>query len=279
MTMEEYYEYSNIAFRIFNFMNGKINRLNSQCTFQIDMYDRINGIYANIRYPNNVTLYIGNIIDSWDDKYSTIMNKRDYIGTMICWAMAHELHHADQLISMLQYNANPTYKLSVEGDVERASYNWVSNNRRDLSQIGGFAIIIEQLDSNNLPDAEDCNYRKASIKEFYKQTIANIIIRDFDLFNKLKIFTDDTLVDDIILNFEDIDRIVIKSNGSYLKENINIFCDLAYRWAGYYDRYLIDVRADFATSEGRYIAFVTFKFSNRLVKPMIFKDNSIYGGI
>lgn len=279
MTMEEYYEYSGIANKIFSFMNGKINRMNSQCTFQIEMYDYITGIYANIRYPNNITLYIGTIIDSWKDIYSRVMNKRDYVCTMICWALSHELHHADQLISMLMYNANPSYKLSVEGDVERASYNWVSNNRKDLSCIGNFTVIIESLDSANLPSIENCNYKKASIKEFYQQTIANIIIRDFDLFNKLRIFTDDTLVDDIILNFEDIDTIVIKSNGSYLRENINIFCDLVYKWAGYYDRYLIDVRADFTTSEGRNIALVTFRFSNRLVKPMIFKDNSIYGGI
>lgn len=279
MTMEEYYEYSNIAIRVFNFMNGKINRLNSNCSFQVEMYDKVTNTYANIRYPNSITIYIGTIIDSWRDIYGRVLSKKDYIGTMICWALCHELHHADQLISMLMYNSNQNYKLSVEGDVERASYNWVRNNSKDLSQLGGFNIVIDDLSSENLPALENCNYKKASVKEFYQQTIANIIIRDFDLFNKIKVFTIDSLVDDIILNFADEDKLVIKSNGIYLAENVNIFCDLAYKWAGYYDRYLIDVRVDFATINGRETALVNFKFSNQLVKPMVFKDNSIYGGI
>lgn len=280
MNTDEFREYSEMAKRIFFFMNKKINRLNSNCVLYIDMYDYITGTYANIRYPNNITIFIGTIIDSWKDEYSILMNRRDYIGTIMSWALAHELHHADQLISMIQYNNNYDYKMSVEGDVERASYNWIDINRADLSSIGGFNVVIEYLDSQNLPDTKNCNYRKASVKEYYQQTIANIIIRDFDLFNKIGVFTNDELVDDIVLVFGNRDYVVIKSFGRYLPENINTFSNLAYKWAGFFDMYSIEVKAEFFTSkEGRKAASIKFDFSNQLIKPMLFKDINAYGGL
>lgn len=289
MTLEEYQEYSIIANKLFAYMNGKINRLNSNCVLYIDMYDLIHNTYANIRYPNNIFLHLGTIIDSYTKEIAQYVEKRDYIGTVMAWAMAHELHHADQLISMLQYNNNPAYKSAIEGDVERASYNWVYNNRADLESIGGFEVIIRSLSSASLPDEKDCNYRKASIKQYYLQTIANIILRDFNLFNKLTVFSSNELdeVDNIVLCFapagigDDVirnmrttdaaDFISIKENGEYLAENINAFSNLAYKWAGYFDTYTIRASVQCSKlSNDSTLAVVAFEFSNRTINPMIF---------
>lgn len=269
MTFEEYHYYSDITIKLFDYMNGNINKMNSQCQLYIDMYDYINGTYANIRYPNFIFIHIGTIIDSWDDDWIQYMGKQNYIVSCIAWALSHELHHADQLLSMIQYNTNPYYKKSVEGDVERASYDWVANHSKEIYNITGIKIVIRDIDSPSLPDKG--NYRKASISQFYKQTIANIIIRDLDLFNKLKVFTDDSICDDIVLNFNKTDSVVIKTYGEYIGENINLFSSLAYKYAGYYDVYHISVFIDMSKIDGRNIATVDFTITDSFIKPMIFK--------
>lgn len=269
MTFEEYHYYSDIAKKLFDYMNGNINRMNSRCELYIGMYDYVHNTYANIRYPNFIVVHVGTIIDSWDDSWSQYMDKSSYIASCIAWAISHELHHADQLISMLQYNRNEAYKRSVEGDVERASYDWVASHSREISRLIGIQIVIRDIDSPSLPSKG--NYTKASVEQFYKQTIANIVIRDMDLFNKLGVFTTDNC-DDIVLNFNNTDKVVIKSNGEYLPENINIFSELAYKYAGYYDVYHINVTAKITTGlSGRDTAVVSFMITDNLIRPMIFK--------
>lgn len=269
MTNQEYHFYSDIAIKIFNYMNGNINKMNSQCQLYIDMYDLVNGTYANIRYPNFIFIHIGTIVDSWDNDWDEYMNKSSYIASCIAWALSHELHHADQLISMLQYNRNPEYKKSVEGDVERASYDWVASHSKEISNLIGIQIVIRDIDSPSLPSRG--NYTRASVAQFYKQTIANIIIRDLDLFNKLIVFTDDNSCDDIVLNFNNTDTVVIKTNGNYSPENINLFSSLAYKYAGYFDLYHISAVSNISEINGRKIATVEFMITDNLIKPMIFK--------
>ena len=272
LTINEFHEYSEIAKRVFAFMNGKINILNNRCSISIEMYDFLNKTYANIRYPNNITIYIGTIIDSWIPSWEIYLNKKDYIGTCIAWALSHELHHADQLISMVQYNRNSSYKTSVEEAVELASYNWVNINKIELSQVGGFNVIIDKLDSNTLPKNKKCDYRKATVKEYYLQTIANVLLRDLDVFVKLRAFTNDEEADDIILCFSDHDKIIIKENGEYLIENVNRFSNLVYIWAGYYDTYSVAASTTFMQSGNKTIAYVRFDFSDRLINGMVFKE-------
>lgn len=271
MTVEEYRKYSDITVRLFNYMNGRINQLNNNCILNIDPYDLITGTYGNIKYPNIIFIHVGTVVDGWNDEWSIYINKDDYIGSCLAWAISHELHHADQLISMIMYNRNAEYKSKVEGDVERASYDWVANHAKELSQVGGFNVLMNRLQSNTLP--ESGNYTKANAKQFYLQTIANVIIRDLDLYEQLKVFTNDDLCSDMILVFNSIDTIVIKSNGKFLDENIVPFSRLAYEYCGQYNMYHIYVDVSLAyNSIGRCIATVQFKISDPLIYPMTFKE-------
>lgn len=270
MTVQEYNEYSNITINLFNYMNGRINQLNSNCFLQIDPYDLLYNTYGNIKYPNVIFIHVGTIVDTWKDDWSIYMSKRDYIGSCIAWAISHELHHADQLISMVMYNRNTEYKNEMESDVERASYDWVLNHSKELSQIGGFNVLINKLESNTLPEIG--HYTKASVKEFYLQTIANIIIRDLDLFDSLRVFTNDNMCDDMILIFNNIDTIVIKSNGKFLSENIIPFSKLVYEYCSKYNIYHIYVDISFSyNNTGRCMATVEFKITNQIIYPMQFK--------
>lgn len=271
MTVEDYYKYSDMVVRLFNYMNGRINQINNNCFLIIDPYDFINNAYGNIRYPNLVLIHVGTVVDDWQDEWSKFINKDDYIGSCLAWAISHELHHVDQLISMIMYNRNSAYRNQMEADVERASYDWVVNHAKEISQIGGFNVLMHKLHSTALPKSG--NYIKANAKQFYLQTIANIIIRDLDLYEGLRVFTNDDMCNDMILVFNSIDTIVIKSNGRFLDENIVPFSKLVYEHCSKYNKYHVYVDVIFSTNSlGRRIATVQFTISDPVIYPMVFKE-------
>ena len=75
MTIQEFNYYSDIVTKLFNYMNGKINKLNTNCQLFIDSYDRITNIFAEIKFPSYIHIRIGNIVDSWNDEWSQYMSK------------------------------------------------------------------------------------------------------------------------------------------------------------------------------------------------------------
>ena len=274
MTNFEYNFYSTIAKRLFDHMNGRINKMNGNCYLYIDMYDNIRNTYATIRYPNHIFLHVGNIVDSWKDEWSGLIKKEEYICTVLAWAIAHELFHADQAIQMVRYLSNNAYKEDKENDVQRISYDWVCDNQYHLSRLIGIRIDMEAITSDALPD--EGHYRKASPAEFYKQTIANTVLKDLQLFNKLIFFTDDSAVSDIVLIFnkkgsQDRDMITIKSFGRYLDENIREFSDLVYKYFAYYDVYVVNINTDTIYKENRSVAVVDLQVEDPYFYPMMFK--------
>ena len=274
MTIQEYHYYTDIACKLFKYMNGRVNRINPNCDLRIEMYDFISNTFGNIKFPNHVTIHIGTIIDSWDEKWCIVtgMTRHDFICTCIAWAISHELHHADQLLSTIQYSRNEEYRNKIEGDVERASYEWVKRNSKQLSKIGGFRVVISSLDSDTLPDPADANYTRASIREFYLQTLANIVFRDFESYAKITALSDESKASDVQITFNKTDSVVIKSNWSYLAENINRFSDLVYKYAGFYDRYRITAETSVTKIEGdRDLVTVDILIRNPLFNPMVFE--------
>lgn len=270
MTHDEFTKYKNIAINVFNYMNGTVNVLNKSCIIDIDAYDNVYQTYGNIRFPNHIYIHIGTIVDSWDDMWSVAMKKDEYVVSCICWAICHELHHADQLISMIRYNQSEAYKNDMEIAVDHASYYWVMNHSIDLRRITGVNIKIGELTSSNIEDVSSSPYRKAKAKEFYLQTIANTILRDINLFSSLKIFTDDKLCDDIILVFNDYDSVIIKSGGNYIESNIPYFSQLAYKWAGMFDSYRVKATVNPMTGDnGRIVMIVNFHIEDMCIYPII----------
>lgn len=269
MTIEEYRYYSYMTKVLFEYMNGRINKLNNNCILDIQMYDPGYKRFGTIRYPCYIVIYVGDIVDSWQDEWGKVLNKNDYIGSCIAWAVAHELFHADQQISMLQYNANPIYKQQVENDVERSSYDWVKRHAKAIELRGKFKVKLGLISSPTLVPPRFCNYHQASVKEFYLQTIMNIIIRDSNLFYKFEAFTNDNYCESIILNFADEEKIIIKFGGEYLKDSIPYFSSLAFRYAGYYDRYGIRVSAELKELPDKtHISEIKFDFINRMIHPI-----------
>lgn len=270
MTIEEYKYYSDMAIRLFNFMNNRINKLNKDCFLEIEMYDLATDTFGNIRYPKVICLYVGSIIDKWNDEWDTYINKEDYIGTCMAIAIAHELHHADQYIAMMRYKHDDLYRKAIEDDVNRAAYEYVFINRDALSKVGGFNIIISDLRIQNLPS--EGHYRSASTREFYLQTIENIIIRDKNLYEKVKPFLIDSSVDRVFIRFNMAEYIVIKNNKRFLRNSISAFSTLVYRYAGYFDGYSVRVEASRNDVDGCVVSTIDFIISNQSVNGLIFKQ-------
>lgn len=270
MTVEEYVVYSEKARQIFSYLNGRVNIVNKYCTLVTDSYDYVNMTFGNIRYPSSVIVHIGNIVDEWNSQYEPYMKKYDFVCSVITWAITHELFHADQAISMLRYNIDEEYRISIEGDVEKSSYDWVLSHSMEISQVCGFNVIIAMLTSNNLPEMS--NYAKVTVKDYYLQTIANIVIRDIAYFQALQVFTNDSMCNDMILMFNDMDSVVIKSNDTFLRENIEHFVHLVSKYCTIYNRYNIGVDVIFGTNNmGRKTATVKFNISEGLITPLLFK--------
>lgn len=235
----EYIEFENYAAytrMLFIYMNGRINVLNNNCNLEIG-YIGENYRYGAIRYPNHITIYIGSILSTWNDKWTKIVSKKDYVMTCVALAIAHELHHADQLISMLNYNDDINYRKRVEGDVERASYDWVVKNAKTLETVGNFKVVLDCLSFSTLPKTG--HYKKASIKELYLQIIKNVLFKNPELYRLFKIFENDKLADDIIIFFNEQEQVMIKRDGTYMIENLSLFSNLVFKYASYFDRYSI----------------------------------------
>ena len=268
MTVEEYMIYSDKAREIFAYLNGRVNILNNNCVLSTDCYDYVNKTYGNIRFPSNIIVHIGNIVDEWDPQYSKYFSKYDFICTIITWTITHELSHADQDISMLRYNKDEQYRMSVEQDVEKSSYDWVDAHSADISLACGFNVIIKMLTSNSIADIS--NYTRACVKGYYLQTIANVIIRDMDYFLGLQVFTNDSMCSDMILIFNDTESVVVKSNDNFLRENIGLFSSLVSKYCTIYNRYNIGIDISFGTnSMGRRTATVNFNISNGIITPLV----------
>lgn len=268
MTSQEYVYYSNLSQKLFNYMNGKINNLNYNCTLSIYPYDyRTTTRYAEHRFPSDITLFIGNMVDSWNETWSMYISRNSYIDTMIAWSIAHELHHADQLISTINYNSNPEYRNRMESDVETASHHWLQIFQDDINKTIGTEININVLTAANLSNKN--NYLKANAKEFYLQIIANIILKDFDLFRALGVFTNDNLASNIILSFNSIDSVMIKNNGEFIASNIPLFNKLVMKHCVSYDRYSIYVDVSFGYNNSNVCtATVEITIEDKMIYPL-----------
>lgn len=268
MTVEEYMIYSDKAREIFAYLNGRVNILNNNCVLSTDCYDYANRTYGNIVFPSNIIVHVGNIVDEWDIQYTKYFTKHDFICTLIAWTIAHELHHADQDISMIKYNKDEQYRKSIEQDVEKTSYDWVDMHSAEISSACGFNVVIKMLTSNSFVDFS--NYTRAGTKAYYLQTIANVVIRDIDYFFGLHVFTNDNMCSDMIIVFNDTDSVVIKSNDNFLRENIGLFSSLVAKYCTIYNKYNIGIDISFGTnSMNRRTATVNFNISNGVIVPLV----------
>lgn len=284
MTQKEFEVYSKVAQAFFDLMNGDINR-RVNATFSIEPYNLHSKIlgraYAETRYPNCVTIYIGDILGTYEESWSNRISKYDFTCVSIAMTIAHELFHIEQKIDLLIYKHKQCrydkYSTDIENATDRMAYDYVRFHINDFAYVAQFdPKSIDMLDMRYCINNVD--YRSASTKEMYMQTLRNVILRDEEFFEN--IMRDEDKYQSILVNFESKDKgscrvsfdgsksILIKANGKYLEEYLDEFCRAAYYYAGFYDKYKV----------GAYIEECYYEETGpSLIIDLVFKDRFVEG--
>lgn len=270
MTLSEYSAYSNITRSIFNYMNGKINPYNI-CKLNIATYS-VKGYNGFIKYPNSITIYIGTILDSWDDKYfDQGLNKIDFCCTYIAWVVAHELFHSEQSLNMFNYSNNTNYRTIHENDVNRISWNWVNDHKEEISRLFDFNCIIKDLTVDNLP--KESNYAKvSSLKEFYLQNIINIGSSAYcDLTNKIIEAMDKyrNIAFEVNLADKFCRGVWIKRDNEFLLDSLQAFTAIINDFCSPYSTFKIQHKISVLQNDES-TAFIEINIADPVIEPMEF---------
>lgn len=264
--------YSNLANRIFNYMNGKINIINYPCILNIQCKDCVNNNLGTIQFPNLITIYLEEISDIYTENISKYIDRESLISSMIAWTISHELHHAEQLINLCKYRNDIDYRNKIEEDVQIASYLWVKNHKDEISQLFNFNCIIDNLSAENLVQTNK-DYKQAELKDFYIQGILYLLMKLDNSEEYLNIINSN---DNIFIHFynqNNTDSVCIKKNGKYIRENLNKFNILVYNNATKFHNYKYNIRFyNVIDSNGIYKLCISFTVFNTMINLMDFKE-------
>ena len=270
MTLSEYSAYSNITRNIFNYMNGRINPYNI-CKLNIATYS-VNGYNGFIKYPNLITIYIGTILDGWENEYlDQGINKIDFCCTYIAWVVAHELFHSEQTMNVFNYSNNIEYKNIRENDVNRISWNWVNDHKEEISKLFDFNCIIGSLTISDLPK-ETAYAKVSSLKEFYLQNILNIGGTVYcDLTAKITEAMDKykNIGFEVNLCNKFCRGVWIKENNEFLLDSIKPFTDIIDEFCSPYSTFKIQRKISVLDNDES-TAFIEINIADPVIEPMQF---------
>ena len=172
MTTEEFTYYSNIARRMFDFMNGKINPINI-CHLEIALYGNHPRMFGDFRNPNRIRLFMENIINDWKPEFydNYKVTHYDYTCNLIALTICHELFHSEQVLDGIRYSDDKEYYDSIETAVKIEALNWIENS--SIDKVFHFEICIEDF-------GKDVPYEYQQLDEidgFYYQILVNGVER------------------------------------------------------------------------------------------------------
>ena len=198
--------YTPKAYAVFEYLNGRINRRN-RCHLNVRLF--ANNDYANFRFPNEITLFLGSIIDHYFDRMSPTMQKNDNVVMSItALTIAHELYHSDQIIDAYTYKQDEGYRTNVEDSAEYSAERYCFRNRDAFKQLFGFDYLI-----GNGPK-DGYHYERASIMDYLRQiflgTFKNVSAAD----EFMQMINDNDSLAIIVSEHGNwIDHLIIKADG------------------------------------------------------------------
>lgn len=169
---------------IFNYFNGRINRINSNVQLVIDYYDYINRNYGCFISPNIIYIYIGEIVEGSYRFFNCI--NHDAIVTEIIVSCIHELVHAEQALDNSMYKKDTSYKTQLELHAELVSFDYIIRNREELEYLFSFHVnfgidnipgmILQNINYNTYTSVftnNDSLNKFAEIEQMYLQIFKN----------------------------------------------------------------------------------------------------------
>ncbi len=165
MMYDKIQKYIDLSNKIFQCLNGEVNKVNSNIQFIISPSD--SDIFGEMKNHIVLKLYIYKIISSSYKNDLTIKNN-------ILFTIIHELFHADQRMCLLEYQNNEDYSSMVEVQVNFMTTIYMINNRVILEELFGFKILVYNL-KKFLDELQKSNggisYKRTTIFDYYYEML------------------------------------------------------------------------------------------------------------
>ena len=242
-----------------------------RCTLFVDIYDPL--IYAGYKKPNIIIAYLGSIINNF------MKDGEEVIRGVTVLTIAHELFHANQSTSMIQYGMDPTYANNIEQQAEYMAEQFLLERELFCQNVFGFS---PKKIFTTLMEAPTTPYRQFHLKEFYVNTLSDVLYRN----SRSKELLDEAfdVVDTIYLAFDskshydcmDIDRMIIKLNGKYIESTVQYFAFVItskYRMGNCIMNYTVSCKVEYLSEDSAVFHFTT---SNHNYSPVQFPKIKIY---
>lgn len=204
----EIIEYSN---RVFNYFNGKINRV---VPAKLNIRNNLDKNILAQNVFNIINLYLYNIISYYKDINEIKLN--------IIITIVHELSHIEQDVDSLKYIRNDEYCRLIENQNNYNTYRYLYHNHVDISNSLNIILDLElgYIYNNYIYYSEYGQYQSIDLCNYYKKCIKLISVHNSDKNIQLqidKIFNSDN----ISFVFNNL-RLDLKQNG-ILNNNVNQF--------------------------------------------------------
>lgn len=162
--MNNYFEYVDFAYRLYNYLNGRINHM-VIATGLFCSNDIQNPLYA---WSNGSTISIN--IAKLLDTYGILDNKYVIKG-LIVDMMIHEFYHMDQRIDSVRYLSDEAYKINeIEQPVIASTVLYMVDHYSELMQaVGEFNIPNAKKYEKSKEIAK--TYKLATVEQFYENSL------------------------------------------------------------------------------------------------------------
>lgn len=169
--------YSTLSQRMFNYLNGKINRLNTNIYFQINDF-----------IPGYGELYMRSVLNLNLPKILNQLNEKTSIETNILFVICHELYHADQEVIDENYLDSEYYSGKKEAETNYRAIIFILNNLSLLES--EFGIKISKEDLLFAKEKIDKSFGINSIADYRRYSEYEIIDKLLESFTRRKIYWD-----------------------------------------------------------------------------------------
>lgn len=132
---EERGYYNNLITKIFNYYNGKINRINNNAILNIEWCSKRDSTIMGVNYyPNKIVIFPKVIIDIINMIYfsESIDEKKELVKYNIWTTIIHELYHIDQIIDYQSSSLIYDYMMTIEDAVAIQTSLFARSNINDL---------------------------------------------------------------------------------------------------------------------------------------------------
>ena len=213
MLYDKFQEYIDLSKKMFEYLNGEINKVNNSIILIVSPLD--SDIFAEMKNGITLKLHIYKIISNSPEDI-TIKNN-------ILFTIIHELFHADQRMYMLEYQSNDKYVDMVEAQVNFMTAIYIINNRVILEELFSFKILIYNLKlflDKLQKDNGSISYKRITIFDYYYEMFKYLLGSNNQISDLLYYETD------IEFHCEDNCSIIKKNN--IFNTNIDCFNKIVY---------------------------------------------------